>query len=985
MVPALGAGFSVETANREEARVFFNSVYSFSANAEMGFTGNVSAGIAGTTDPAYREAVRVRVNWFRAMAGIPADIGFSGTLHPKCQKAALMMSANNQLDHTPPPSWQFYTADGAEAAANSNLYLGVHGPDAVTGYIEDPGAENAPLGHRRWILYPQTQTMGTGDVAAQGALRAANALWVFDANFGTTRPAVRDEFVAWPPPGHVPYHVVFPRWSFSYPNADFSNATVTLTRNGQALGKTMEPIAPGYGENTISWIPEDRDLAVAVPPAPAQDTVTIVTVNGVVIGGQTRGFTYSVRMFDPAVAGVDTVLATISGPAEVAAGLAANFACATVPRATGYDWEVSTPVPVDAVEGAEEGLARVIAETSAGYSVISTVHASGSNGFHFANPDFRAQSLELDRVIVPSATSVVQWQSALGWATAGQTARVQVSVDEGLTWNSIYSQSGSDTSGEQSFVSRSGPLAAYAGRPLCIRFLFDYRFGESAYLSTSDGVGWHVDDIFVTDAEELTGRVPAGGNAGSAFQVTPSVAGVFTLRARPVFFGEYPGEWAPVKRVDAIVVPASLTLDISPAGGGTVTGAATGTTAHNAGDEITLTAKPSPGFLFTGWTGGITSNDRTIEFLMPETLQLTANFIPNPWAAARGKFVGLVRGSPGSSAEAGLLTVVLDQAGAFSGCIVIGGTKRSFKGKFDATGEGTFGRAALPELDLAVIAPGSTLALSLDTGALPITEINATLVPAGQSPLAVVATRSLLTGAATPLPPLLNAPAEWVGRHTARISASVPDGAGPRGDGWALLAVGRNGAVTLIGKLADGTPITAGAKCRDDGAWPLYRPLYDRAGAIAGEIVLADLPTSDMAGSLQWFRPAAGSGRFSNGWPAGLPTGFSGSRYRRVAGGARVLSALDASGGVATVTAEFAASGAWPVKVAATGGITPSPAATDTSLRGFANPADGAWWGTFNDPAGTRQRYRGVVLQKEGIFAGHFLTAGDGGRIRLVP
>ena len=142
-----------------------------------------------------------------------------------------MMSANNQLSHSPSPTWQCYTPEGAAAAGKSDLFLGVYGWDAISGYVRDPGDFNGAVGHRRWILYPQTQTMGTGDLPPTGG-SSSNALWVIDGHVWDPRPATRDMFVAWPPPGYVPYQVVFPRWSFSYPNADFSQASVTMTLDG---------------------------------------------------------------------------------------------------------------------------------------------------------------------------------------------------------------------------------------------------------------------------------------------------------------------------------------------------------------------------------------------------------------------------------------------------------------------------------------------------------------------------------------------------------------------------------------------------------------------------------------------------------------------------------------------------------------------------------------------------------------------------------
>ena len=68
------------------------------------------------------------------------------------------MSANNQLMHVGiPTNWSCFTTSGTNAAAHSNLALGSDGPDAITGYIWDYGSNNFEVGHRRWLLYPQTR------------------------------------------------------------------------------------------------------------------------------------------------------------------------------------------------------------------------------------------------------------------------------------------------------------------------------------------------------------------------------------------------------------------------------------------------------------------------------------------------------------------------------------------------------------------------------------------------------------------------------------------------------------------------------------------------------------------------------------------------------------------------------------------------------------------------------------------------------------
>ena len=302
-VPAAQADgqiFAVDPENREASRTFFITYYQNAPAPAHGWTGDRVTCNAGATSQAFRDAVLLRINYFRAMAGVPAQVTFSETYNAKAQQAALMMSVNDQLSHSPPATWLCYSAEGAEAAGKSNLALGMYGWGAITGYMQDPGTGNGAVGHRRWILYPQTQTMGTGDIPPTGG-RSSNALWVFDGRYGTTRPPTRDHFVAWPPPGFVPYQAVFPRWSFSYPSADFSQASVTLARNGQTLPLVKESVANGYGENTIVWIPNGMSSWDAWPK-PASDTTYRVTISNAVVGGTPQTFWYDVVVMDPSQA-----------------------------------------------------------------------------------------------------------------------------------------------------------------------------------------------------------------------------------------------------------------------------------------------------------------------------------------------------------------------------------------------------------------------------------------------------------------------------------------------------------------------------------------------------------------------------------------------------------------------------------------------------------------------------------------------------------
>ncbi len=294
-----------DNSTRTAVRDSWNLTFWPTITVPTGWTGSVASNIPGTTTQAFKDAVAARINWFRAMAGVPPQIAISPVYSAKDQQAALMFSANRQISHSPPANWVDYTAEGAEAAANSNICYGFsNDPGCAAAYVIDSGSNNAAVGHRRWILYPQTLTMGTGDVPQSGPAGnpypPANALWVFDGLYGTARPATRAAYVAWPPTGFVPYQVVGPRWSFSYPGADFTSASVSMQRNGAAVPVRQEQVVTGYGENTIVWVPDNLDAsAYSQPTAPSADTTSTVTLTNVLINGTPQTFSYSVTVFDP--------------------------------------------------------------------------------------------------------------------------------------------------------------------------------------------------------------------------------------------------------------------------------------------------------------------------------------------------------------------------------------------------------------------------------------------------------------------------------------------------------------------------------------------------------------------------------------------------------------------------------------------------------------------------------------------------------------
>ena len=345
---------AVNLNDRTAVIQLYQGTYLASAGVTSGWTGNRSTCTPGSTSQAYADATILRVNYYRAMAGLPGDVVLSNAWNVEAQAAALMMSVQGSLSHSPGTNWACYSPAGADAAGKSNLALGADAAAAIDLYMDDPGTGgNAAVGHRRWILYPPTKIMGTGNIPASGGW-AANDLWVIGG--AGSRPA-QPAWVAWPPPGYVPWQIMprsSGRWSFSYPGASFSAATVYMQHAGTNLSLSLEAQAQGYGDNTIVWLPQGIPTG-----APAQDLNYQVTVSNVVVSGQSRVFSYSVTIIDPAVPTLSINLArtnnlTISwSSASAGYSLQQNSSLKSsawtnanvIPQLVGNQYVASLPIP----------------------------------------------------------------------------------------------------------------------------------------------------------------------------------------------------------------------------------------------------------------------------------------------------------------------------------------------------------------------------------------------------------------------------------------------------------------------------------------------------------------------------------------------------------------------------------------------------------------------------------------------------------------
>ena len=517
-----------------EVLSFYNCVYTASQAypTNMTWTGNFSTGVSGTTSATFKTDVQRRINFYRALVGLPADIVMNDTKSAKDQDAALMFSANNAISHFPPATWTYYTASGAEAAGNSNIAIGTFGPGSVDAYIRDDGANNFEVGHRRWLTYPLASEMGTGDVPLQAPSNSANAIWVI----GNFKASATARFVTWPNAGYCPGPLVPARWSLTYPSANFAAATVSMTSNGVAIPTTIvSSTDTGIGDNTLVWEP------AGLPASYSADVVYNVTVSGITGTGVPAGYSYTVTAFSPDLLGATPTLTGTATP--VATG--ATYTFNTIDQADSYQFEVRKGDKSAWNEGFEDATSSLVQSTTTGsYSARDTVLVrSGAKALHLAFPDFNDQNAALLREILPTATSSLQFYERCNFATTTSTLSVEVSTDSGGTWTSLWSRPGAGgNSGlwDVSWLPHSLDLSAYAGQVVRVRFIARYN-NSSLYIGTDVNYGFFVDDVTVTNTTQLVSpstTTLAGGATSASFNATSAGASLqngatYYLRMRP--------------------------------------------------------------------------------------------------------------------------------------------------------------------------------------------------------------------------------------------------------------------------------------------------------------------------------------------------------------------------------------------------------------------------------------------------------------------
>ena len=578
-VPAPTRGFEVDTLNRNDVVSFYHSTYQASEGYRdrIAWTGNytsTAAGAEGTISAVFAGDVERRLNYFRALCGIPADVRVntgstvkideadtykpdaSTTKAAAAQRSALMISRtypnSSGLSHNPPQSNTAWTTAAWNANRNGNLALGFYGPGAVDAYVQEDVTGisnwNIDVGHRRWLLNQWSTDFASGDTpgvfSGNSVLPPSNAMYVMpqqsDVNFD-----IVPRFHSFPAAGYFPAEHNSPYWSLSYHKADFSAATVTMRDAAMnVLPMSVVSRRTGYGDNAIVWqVPASAGISSVTA-----DTTFHVTVTGIQGTDVPSQHTYQVTLMDPNRLNQSGQVSGENSPL----GVGATYQISGLGGVEQVEAGMFLRKPATWVEGAEDSPApRVIARTHSSYPFLAAVAGyakSGTKSFRLTFPTrydplingVPQQSFELDREIVPGTGTSLTFQYRRGLMTPASKLAVESSADGGLTWTNLTTFSGVGNNVDAAFQAASLPLPSSGS--LRVRFRYYLSDSASSLYSHEDyptqPTGIFIDDIGVTGGDWLEpwGSVKAAGLTSFAFNAatagTPIISGTWWLRAR---------------------------------------------------------------------------------------------------------------------------------------------------------------------------------------------------------------------------------------------------------------------------------------------------------------------------------------------------------------------------------------------------------------------------------------------------------------------
>lgn len=181
-----------------------------------------------------------RVNFYRYLTGVdPVDRTYDETSLNYVRYSSLCLEKNHKLTHLITPEMECYSMDASMGAQWSNIGGGGCSTYQITNFMSDHNV--ADLGHRRQILNPQLNKCATASTNERASLL------VYDYSMKEVKNPPK--VIAYPPPGPVPFELVFFEWQFSKEwikdnNEMPKDAKVTLVCNKENIPVTANVMNP---------------------------------------------------------------------------------------------------------------------------------------------------------------------------------------------------------------------------------------------------------------------------------------------------------------------------------------------------------------------------------------------------------------------------------------------------------------------------------------------------------------------------------------------------------------------------------------------------------------------------------------------------------------------------------------------------------------------------------------------------------------------
>ncbi|OAI55817.1 hypothetical protein AYO49_01070 [Verrucomicrobiaceae bacterium SCGC AG-212-N21] len=701
---------------------------------------------------------------------------------------------------------------------------------------------------------------------------------------------------------------------------------------------------------------------------------TLVGVGGISFGGSGANRTVMV-MPNPGQTGTATITVTVSDGALSATSVF-NLTVNDTPSGlvTGYDFDAGSGAVVEDVSGGGhvgtlvDGPVWTAGRYGGGVSldgVDDHVLVAGPSTINLGTSDFTL-SVWLRREASGSEHTILSKTDNMNWTTAGKEWFINGSSSQVafgvFAAGEVYSTGTIENDGQWHHVA-----VTFQDAPNTVTFYIDGVASGGGVLDLPADNGGHLiklgghpaghhmrgalDEMRIYSRALSTAEIqtdmntPVGNPAPNTAPMIADIGGQFTPPST-----SYAQAKRPKAGSNTELRPFKVSVDASLGG---VTAGFSPTSSRLVGKSYSLTATPKrspiPGGLFVGWTLGgqdVANGNATftperigltasllqrqsINFVFLEGLELTANFIVNPYTSLAGTYDGLIQPSaslPGpegttrNNSTEGRIAATVQGTGAFSGTLVLDGQVLAMTGAFDDSGNARFGaerslsqtwvRAGKPSLSVTLhlnaaeneIDPGvddkiSGTVTAMDSATGEVTAVSE-----------VDGDRAFYNGTSRIVPAAYlganNANGVFTVVFPAKVeseqTAGLASHAYPQGHGIGRVTITKAGVVTIAGTLADGTIVSASSRLSELGAghanrFPMFAVLYNSMGFLSGFVAMDDTdPDSDMSATdMQWLRPFLSSSHYyPYGWPEVIKLDLMGAKYL-VTSGQSVLKAPD--------------------------------------------------------------------------------------------